>query len=156
MSFANFVNGFGLSFFFPPTFIFNPWHFCLYKSSINEKSSSPTEISSFVKFYLVHQNVYPSRRNDGMTKQQTLVRRLNLYFVYKFAAHLLDQNMFYSQWLLIMVLRASLSNFHHKFLVIGRTNFGEIGLKELAFLHNKMTKPFFNIISERKVQLISI
>ena len=79
------------------TFVTIPLHLGLSKSSINEISSLPTEISSLVKLYQVYQNVYPSRRNGGVTKQYTLGRWLKVYYAYKFAAHLFDQNMFYSQ-----------------------------------------------------------
>ena len=54
---------------------------------MNEILNLPTEISSLVKLYQVYKNVYPSRRNGGVTKQYTLGRRLKVYYTYKFAAH---------------------------------------------------------------------
>ena len=50
-----------------------------------------------IPLYQFYQIVYPSRRNDGVTKQYTLGMWLNVYYALKFAAHLFDQNMFYSQ-----------------------------------------------------------
>ena len=66
------------------------------KSSINEISSLPTEIWSLVKLYQFYQDVYVSRIMV-VWPSNTLGRWLYVYYSYKFAPHLFDQNIVYSQ-----------------------------------------------------------
>ena len=68
--FSIFVNFFWMSCSLPSSLVFISWHIGLSKFKI---SIGHTKLSSLVKLYQVYQNMYPSRRNNGETKQQPFV-----------------------------------------------------------------------------------